>query len=196
MPNAPLTIKERKAWEFAKEAHKHQVRKFINLPYFDAHVSKVNGIVKQYTNDEDILCAALLHDVLEDCFDDMNVGYQIISEKFGSRVADLVVEVTSIGDEIDHNYDGSKTKYLTNKMIKMSSDALIIKLADRLQNISDAFTASPRFRDKYTNETLDIISQLEKGRTLNRIHLWIISNIKAKLKNVQSIFRIKRFTEF
>lgn len=196
MANRPLTIKERKAWEFAKDAHKHQVRKFINLPYFDAHVSKVNGIVKKYTTDEDILCAALLHDVLEDCFDDMKEGYQIISENFDSRVADLVVEVTSIGDEIDHDYDGSKTKYLTNKMIKMSSDALIIKLADRLQNISDAFTTSPRFRKKYTNETLDIISQLEKSRTFNRIHLRLISDIKAKLKNIESIFKIKRFSEF
>lgn len=196
MANRPLTTKERKAWNFAKEAHKDQIRKFVNLPYFDAHVQKVNGIVKQYTTDEDILCAALLHDVLEDCFDDIRQGYQVVSDEFGSRIADLVVEVTSVGDEIDHDYDGSKTKYLTNKMIKMSSDALVIKLADRLQNISDAFTASPKFRQKYTNETLDIISELEKNRTFNSIHLRLISDIKAKLSNIESIFKIKRFSEF
>lgn len=202
MANRPLTTKERKAWNFAKEAHKDQVRKFINLPYFDAHVSKVNGIVKRYTTDEDILCASLLHDVLEDCFDNMEQGYQIIVEQFGTRIADLVVEVTSIGDEIDHDYDGSKTKYLTQKMIKMSSDALIIKLADRLQNISDAFTASPKFRLKnihiarYTNETIDIINDLERSRTFNRIHLRLILDIKYKLNNIKSIFKIKRFSDF
>jgi (p)ppGpp synthase/HD superfamily hydrolase len=189
--NRPITPKEKRAWIFAKEAHKDQIRKFINLPYFDAHVSKVNGIVKQHTTDEDILCAALLHDVLEDCFKDFNDGYSIILERFGKRVADLVVEVTSIGDEIDHDYDGSKTKYLTQKMIKMSSDALIIKLSDRLQNISDAFTASLKFREKYTKETLDIIDELEKNRTFNKIHLRLINDIKSKMNNVSSYFKIK-----
>lgn len=194
--NRPLTTKEKKAWEFAKEAHKDQIRKFINLPYFDAHVVKVNGIVKQHTTDEDILCAALLHDVLEDCFEDVNDGYNIILNKFGKRVADLVVELTSIGDEIDHDYDGSKTKYLTQKMIKMSSDALIIKLSDRLQNISDAFTASPKFREKYTRETLDIINELEKSRTFNKTHLTLINDIKSKMKNVNSYFKIKKLKDF
>ena len=87
--NRPLTPKEKEAWDFAKELHKDQVRKFINKSYFIAHVQKVNGIVKQYTTDEDILCAALLHDVIEDCFEDPDVGHHILEEKFGKRVADI-----------------------------------------------------------------------------------------------------------
>lgn len=195
MPNKPNTPKERQAWIFAKEAHSGQIRKFIEKPYFDAHVQKVNAIVKQYTTDEDVLCAALLHDVCEDCYDDMEVGYEIIKSKFGSRVADLVWEVTSKGDEIDYDYDGSKTNYLIDKMLHMSDDALIIKLSDRLQNISDAFTASERFRNKYFEETTTIIDVLEKNRSFNRIHLLLIDNIKSKLNNIGSLFRIKRFDE-
>jgi (p)ppGpp synthase/HD superfamily hydrolase len=62
--------KQRKlAWEFSQEKHSGQVRKFVNKPYFDAHVQKVNGIAKLYTSDENILIAALLHDILEDCYD-------------------------------------------------------------------------------------------------------------------------------
>ena len=106
--NRPLTPKEKEAWDFAKELHKDQVRKFINKSYFIAHVQKVNGIVKQYTTDEDILCAALLHDVIEDCFEDPDVGHHILEEKFGKRVADLVMELTSNEDEIKHKYEGSK----------------------------------------------------------------------------------------
>lgn len=80
-------------------------------------------------------------------------------------------------------------------MINMSNSALIIKLADRLQNISDAFTASERFRNKYFEETSRIIEELEGGRRLNRIHLLLLNQIKAKLRNIKSIFKIKRFGE-
>ena len=195
MPNRPTSEKEKLAWDFAKEAHKTQVRKFINQPYFDAHVQRVNGIVKRYTRDTDIICASLLHDVLEDCYEDPDVGYLELKEKFGKRIADLVVEVTSVGDEIDHDYDGSKTNYLIDKMTHMSDDALVIKLADRLQNISDAFTATERFRNKYYLETVNIIADLENNRPMNRTHMMIIREIKAKLDNISSIFRIKRFDD-
>ena len=195
MANRPITEKEKLAWNFAKQAHKGQVRKFINKPYFGAHVVKVNGIVKQYTTDEDLLCAALLHDTLEDCYEDPEVGLVELKELFGSRVGNLVWELTSDGDEIDDDYDGSKTEYLTDKMIHMSDDALIIKLADRLQNISDAFTATERFRNKYFQETSEILTEIQKNRQFKRIHRVLIGDIQAKLDNISSIFRIKRFDE-
>jgi len=132
MPNKPITDREQQAWDFAQEKHKGQVRKFINKPYFDAHVQKVNGTVKQYTTDEDLLVAALLHDVCEDCYENKWHGYAEIKRLFGKRVAEIVIELTSDGDEIDHRYDGSKTDYLIYKMTNMSPDALIVKLADRL----------------------------------------------------------------
>lgn len=196
MPNRPLTEKEKLAWDFAKKAHRGQVRKFINKPYFGAHVVKVNGIVKQYTTDEDILCAALLHDVLEDCYDDVEVGYNELKDIFGESVADLVSELTSDGDEIDDEYEGNKGDYLTNKMINMSNGALIIKLSDRLQNISDAFTASERFRNKYFEETSKIVESLESSRQFNRIQRLLLNQIKMKLDNISSIFKIKRFDQF
>ena len=194
MPNRPITDKERKAWKFAREAHKGQVRKFINKPYFGAHVVKVNGIVKQYTTDEDILCAALLHDTIEDCFEDPKVGYQILNSEFGKRVADIVMELTSSKEDIESKYD-SKGDYLISKMSSMSDDALIVKLADRLQNISDAFTASERFRNNYFQETIKILCQLEKNRRYNRVQGLLAGQIKMKLDNISSIFKIKRFDE-
>jgi len=195
MPNTPSTPKEKQAWEFAQDKHKDQIRKFINKPYFDAHVQKVNGLVKQYTTDEDLLVAALLHDVLEDCYSNKWEGYKDIKELFGKRVAEIVLELTSDGDEIDHRYDGSKTDYLIYKMTKMSEDALIIKLCDRLQNISDAFTASDKFRNKYFQETSQIVDAIENSRELNSTHQKILADIKSKLDNISSIFKIKRFDQ-
>lgn len=195
MPNRPITPKERKAWAFAKDAHKGQVRKFVNKPYFTAHVQKVNGIVKQYTTNEDLLCAALLHDVIEDCFDDKDLGYQIISNEFGNTIADIVLELTSSEDEIQNDYNGDKAEYLVDKLLNMTDDALIVKLADRLQNISDAFTASERFRNNYFHETNYIIDSLESERNLNKIQSALVDQIKGKLLNVGKFFKIKRFNE-
>ena len=196
MANRPITEKEKMAWDFAKQAHKGQIRKFINKPYFGAHVVKVNGIVKQYTTDEDLLCAALLHDTLEDCYEDPDVGLVELKEILGNRVGNLVWELTSDGDEIDDDYEGSKTNYLIDKMIHMSDDALIIKLADRLQNISDAFTTTERFRTKYFLETSNIIEVLKSHRRFNRIQSLLLADIESKLDNIESLFRIKRFNEF
>jgi (p)ppGpp synthase/HD superfamily hydrolase len=195
MANRPITPKEKEAWVFARNAHRGQLRKFIDKPYFNAHVQKVNGIVKQYTTDEDLLCAALLHDVVEDCYEDMEVGFSEIKRLFGSRVESIVRELTSLSDEIEHIYHGSKTEYLIDKMINMTDDALIVKLADRLQNISDAFTAAERFRNKYFYETTEIIEQLEAHRNFNKIQGLLINEIKTKLGNISSIFKIKRFRD-
>jgi (p)ppGpp synthase/HD superfamily hydrolase len=195
MPNRPITRKEAEAWKFAKSAHKGQLRRFIGQSYFDAHVKKVNAIVKQHTIDEDILCASILHDVAEDCYDDVEVGLQEITNIFGPRVGKLVSELTSSTEEIQKSYQGDKASYLVDKMTHMSDDALLIKLSDRLQNISDAFTASERFRQRYFDETWTIINNIEKDRQFNRSHLLLIGEIKAKLNNISSIFRIKRFDE-
>lgn len=196
MANTPTTPREKQAWDLAKDLHKNQIRKFVGAPYFDAHVQKVNGIVKQYTTDEDLLVASLLHDTLEDCFDDPDVGYIQLEEQFGKKVADIVKELTSSKEEIEWEYGGSKTDYLIDKMVGMSDGALIVKLADRLQNIADAFTASEKFRNSYFIETKKILEQLESLRKLNRVQLQILSEIKAKLDNIQSIFKIKKYGEF
>lgn len=195
MANTPTTPREKQAWDLAKDLHKNQIRKFVGAPYFDAHVQKVNGIVKQYTTDEDLLVASLLHDTLEDCFDDPDVGYIQLKDQFGKKVADIVKELTSSKEEIEWEYGGSKTDYLIDKMIGMSDGALIVKLADRLQNIADAFTASEKFRNNYFIETKKIVEQLESLRKLNQVQLQILSEIKAKLNNIQSIFKIKKYGE-
>lgn len=195
MPNKPISDIEKKAWDFAKEKHEGQVRKFSNKPYFDAHVQKVNGILRKYTTDPELLAASLLHDLLEDCYDDKYVGHQVIKSLFGERVADIVFELTSDKNEIDNEYFGSKSDYLIDKMLNMSDDALTIKLCDRLQNISDAFTASAKFREKYYNETVNITDQIEKNRHLNGIHKLLLEDIKSKCSNIEHMFKIKRFKE-
>jgi len=195
MANAPITPKEKLAWEFAQRAHKDQVRKFTGLPYFDNHVQKVNGTLKLYTTDEATLIAALLHDVVEDCYEDKWQAYVDIKDLFGKEVADIVWELTSDEDEMKHKWGGSKTNYLINKMLKMSDKAFTIKLSDRFNNIADAFTASERFRNNYYRETCAIVDAMEEGRTFTRVQGQLLDDIKAKLDNIKKIFKVKRVNE-
>jgi (p)ppGpp synthase/HD superfamily hydrolase len=195
MANAPITPKEKLAWEFAQRAHKDQVRKFTGQSYFDAHVQKVNGTLKLYTTDEATLIAALLHDVAEDCYDNIWDAYADVKELFGKEVADIMLELTSDNEEMKHKWGGSKTNYLINKMLKMSDKAFTIKLSDRFNNIADAFTASERFRNNYYRETCAIVDAMEEGRTFTRVQRQLLDDIKAKLDNIKKIFKVKKLNE-
>lgn len=171
----PRTKKEKEAWRFALEAHRDQKRKFSGEPYF-THVRKVMGYVKQYDNKEYLAVAALLHDTVEDIEE---ITIEDIRNKFGKKVASLVKELTS---KDKHVKLMGKTDYLVDKMFSMSDDALFIKLCDRLQNISDHYSASPKFRKKYYKETKEIIETLRRERVLQNRHKRVMEQIESILE--------------
>ena len=74
------------AVEFAANAHKGMVRKGANNTPYIFHPLEVLHLVSLMTTDEDVLCAAVLHDVVEDT----GVDISEIEEKFNSHVAKLV----------------------------------------------------------------------------------------------------------
>lgn len=77
------------AIEFAAEAHKGSFRKGTHQPYI-FHPLEVLSLISMITDDEDIMCAAILHDTVEDT----KVTADEIKEKFGERVASLVSSET------------------------------------------------------------------------------------------------------
>lgn len=166
----PLSELEKKAWKFAEEAHKGVSRKFSGDPYFE-HVRKVFKLVKKIDTRETLGAAALLHDTLEDC---PEVTYKILVDNFGKEVADIVKELTSKEDLIDAM---GKADYLLDKMVTMSDDALTVKLCDRLQNLSDHFSASDKFRKKYYDETKYIVDRLKVNRQLKKSQITVINLI-------------------
>lgn len=179
MPTLPLTPIEQKAWLFAQQAHEGVYRKFNKTPYFEGHVAKVYGILKQYDTRPSLGAAAILHDTLEDVD---YVTFDLIKDKFGIKIAKLVRELTSDEESISKQ---GKANYLLNKMIYMSDDALLIKLCDRLQNISDLYAASADFRSKYLRETLFIMNGLREHRRLHHKHNRIINDIESLLNNIR-----------
>lgn len=111
-----------KARLFAREKHKNQ-KDDDGKDYFDAHVFQVFSIILRVTDDPDILAASLLHDTLEDT----DTTYEELVKEFGKRIADLVLELTHEGQKDSKGYYFPRLK---------SKDAIMIKFADRLSNLS------------------------------------------------------------
>ena len=168
------------ALKFAARAHAGQTRS-DNTPYI-RHPERVAAIVKQFKqshNLDALISAAYTHDTIEDT----NTTKEDLEKMFGALVASLVQELTSDKGEIEKA--GGKTEYLSQKMKKMTSYALVIKLADRLDNVSDLKTAkNAAWREKYKKETLSIMNYIEKERVLSKTHMKIIAAIRHKLSEL------------
>ena len=112
---------EDKALEFASEKHKGQLDD-QGRPYFFAHIVQVHSILQDVTDDEEIICAGILHDVVEDTV----TTHEEILHEFNREIADLVQELT---------FQGTKETGRYFPVLK-SRKAIMVKFADRLSNLS------------------------------------------------------------
>ena len=163
------------ALDFATRKHKGQYRK--DGTEYISHPTRVANYVFQFkksSNIETLITSAYLHDTLEDT----DTTFYEITENFGPQVASLVLELTT---DNDMKNEIGKTKYLSIKMKNMSSWALVIKLCDRLDNVSDLKNADSTFRKRYAKETFDIIEYLLNNRKLSPTHIEIIKLIMIRL---------------
>ena len=170
-----------KALEFAREKHKGQMRKNNTPVEYITHPINVANLVKKYANNkeniDDLVSSAYLHDTLEDT----NTTFKELICNFGNLISNLVKELTN-NDVLKKEM--GKTKYLSMKMANMSEDALIIKLCDRLDNVSSLYDTNKAFIDKYLRETISILNYIINSRNLNTIHLNIINDINKEVNNV------------
>lgn len=151
-----------KAIEFATIHHGKQTRRGSGLPYI-IHPIRVARRLEEYICpsceiDIEILQAAVLHDIIEDT----KCSYEDIEKEFGKYVADLVRELTNENDVLNAMGKGA---YLVKKMNAMFEDALLIKLFDRLDNISD-YTIITEREKEYARQTVYILEGIKK-RTWN-----------------------------
>lgn len=174
--NEPLNESALTALRVATKAHKGQFRK--SGGEYIVHPKEVARFVKQFKKSNNLsamIQAAYLHDTLEDT----DTTYQDLVKQFGALVADMVQELTT--DKAASDAIG-KGEYIANKMAKMSSWALVVKLADRLANVQDIDTRPADFQKKYAAQTVLAINRLRKDRYLSQTHNKIISAIEKKIK--------------
>jgi len=168
-----------KSLRYATKSHAGQSRS-DGSAYIE-HPKRVARLLRQHKTSKNLsqlIQAAYLHDTIEDT----DTTHDDLHKMFGGLVASLVQELTSDKEEISKI---GKTEYLSQKMAKMTSYALAIKLADRLDNVRDITTAkTPEWRIRYRAETLGILKRLESDRVLSASHRKLIASIKTKLDEI------------
>lgn len=117
-----------KASDFAAKAHAGQTRRG-GEPYYN-HVHRVAGLVGELTEDADMIAAAYLHDTMEDC----GITADELTLVFGANIATLIQELTN--DEVQLKELG-KEEYMVRKLSALSAQALLIKLCDTLNNMTE-----------------------------------------------------------
>ena len=174
--------------EFATERHKGQMRTDGSM--YITHPIRVSELVEKYkpsTNQKILKAGALLHDVLEDTY----TSYRELKDRFGVVVASLVMEVTS-SDFVSKMV--GKQVYLAHKMQYMSSYALVIKLADRLDNLMD-MKEMPVDRIKKTFfDTIYMINFIETKRNLTDSQSNLVQAIREQLTLLNEEYQFTKTT--
>ncbi len=144
----------KKALKIANKAHKGQFRKHSGLPYILHPLEVAKQLTIWGVKHEDILSAAILHDVLEDCdVNDRDRYYiKIVKSGFGLTVADIVNDLT-FDKEL-----WTKRGYLESFKDKTETHvgSLVVKMADRYCNIKDFELSGDPYVTKYTMKALPL----------------------------------------
>ncbi len=166
--------KVRKAYEYAASMHEGQFRKSGD-PYI-THPLSVAVIVSELELDTDSICAALLHDTIEDCKDKTN--FDAIKKNFGSEVAELVDGLTKLTDIQFENKADESIENLRKMFLAMSKDirVIFIKLADRLHNMRTLNAKSEHRQRSIALETMHVYAPLA--------HRLGIQKIKSELETL------------
>lgn len=144
-----------KAYDFAYKAHDGQLRN-SGEPYF-IHVVATAKTLARLGMDPKTIVAGLLHDVIEDT----DVTEEMLKAEFGQDIVDLVNGVTKLGTM---KYRGHErhVESLRKFFMAMANDLriLIIKLADRLHNVSTLQHVRPDKQKRIALETIEIHARL------------------------------------
>src|ERR1700719_135932 len=142
----------RRAFDFAAEQHKTQTR-LSGEPYL-SHPVEVAHLLADMKLDVTTLCAALLHDVVEDT----KIPLETVSELFGTDVAQLVEGTTKISRLDLLAPEARQAENVRKMLLAMVNDVrvVMIKLADRLHNMRTLQFLDSEKQQRIALETLDI----------------------------------------
>jgi (p)ppGpp synthase/HD superfamily hydrolase len=136
-----------RALQFATNAHGDQVRKYTGIPYIEHPIAVAELIKGLPGHTEEMVAAALLHDVVEDT----DATIQDICDEFGTVVGMYVEYLTDISKPEDGNR--KKRKELDAfHYARGPAEAQTIKVADLIDNTADIYKHDPRFWEVYKHE--------------------------------------------
>lgn len=155
----------RRAFEFAGEAHKGQCRK--SGEPFIIHPIEVGIILADLRMDAETICAALLHDTVEDT----DVTGEDVERTFNAQVRQLVEGVTKITRIEVESLSDEQAATIRKMFVAMSKDirVIVIKLADRLHNMRTLGALREDRRIFKSRETLEIYAPIAHRMGINSI---------------------------
>jgi (p)ppGpp synthase/HD superfamily hydrolase len=151
MPTQPKHSVAARARDFCRRAHREQMRDdgtpYATHPEATAEILRSHGI-----EDEVVLAAAYLHDVLEDT----GTGEEQLLAEFGESITNIVKELTRSPNE----RRAEKQATLLRRAATMSANAKLVKLADRLHNLRDMTGWEEWRRRRYARESMELLDAL------------------------------------
>ena len=154
------------AYRYAAIAHAQQKR-MSGEPYI-THPLAVAGAVVEWRMDADAICAALLHDVLEDT----RTTKQELAQKFGKEVAELVDGLSKLDKMEFASYQEAQAENFRKMLMAMARDlrVVLIKLADRQHNIQTMASMRADKRARIARETLEIYAPIALRLGLSKLY--------------------------
>ena len=146
-----------KAKMLAGKAHEGQFRKYSGMPYI-VHPIEVATIVQSVDHTDEMIAAALLHDVVEDT----DYSFEDIANEVSPKVAELVKGLTDVSNPQDGN---RKVRKAIDKdhLAEQNAEVQTIKLADVISNSQDIKANDPKFAEVYIEEMKALLEVLTKG---------------------------------
>ncbi len=154
MKDTPLVTK---AKMLAGKAHEGQFRKYTGMPYI-VHPIEVATIVQSVDHTDEMIAAALLHDVVEDT----EYSFEDIAKEVSPEVAELVEGLTDISKPQDGNRKVRKSMD-KDHLAQQKAEVQTIKLADVISNSQDIKANDPKFAKVYIEEMKALLEVLDKG---------------------------------
>ncbi len=191
-----LTKNIQKAIIKAAVLHKDQERKEGDVPFI-VHPYSVAMIVSNYTDDEDVIIGALLHDVLEDV---PNYYESDMIRDFGEKITEIVKGVSEENDPNNENKDEKESwKDRKNNYVERlktdSQESLMVCAADKIHNINSMIEAyKERGLSAFNKFNSSIEQRMEFHKNVfkvlkERLKSEIVFELEVQLKKGEEIFK-------